>query len=194
MDSQQVEAEVLSKVIESIISLPYDTKVLQEVVADPELELKAREKAASVLIHILGEKAVCSIESCIEDSLYLKMSLFEVIGMEGAEVFQERFAEFLDTLQQDLPLLKLHLGDTLWEWLEQKLAGFIKVPFKGKKAAQYVEDEQGLMDLYEEILEFQTDYPITEAQVTNKLRRSEQIKEILEKHRAEDLKKIKLRG
>ena len=70
-----------------------------------------------------------------------------------------------------------------------KLEGFRKAPYKGKTPSQYVDDEEAASFLYEEGLEFQTNYNVTEDKVRNKVRRVDAILEWLTKRRAEDAKK-----
>ena len=68
------------------------------------------------------------------------------------------------------------LGD-LWPWLESKLPTFSKQVFKGKKPGQYIDDQENASALYEEGLEFETNYSVKEDQVKNKIRRVESILE-----------------
>ena len=68
--------------------------------------------------------------------------------------------------------------------------GLPRAVYKGKRAPQYIDDEEALSFLYDEGLEFQTNYNVTEEQVRNKLRRGEQVMESLNKRRAEEAKKI----
>ena len=89
---------------------------------------------------------------------------------------------------EDISLFKKELGE-LWPWLCSKLDTFPKLPFKGKTATQYAADEEASQQLYEEGLEFQTNFNVNEQQVKNKLRRDEQIIEFITKRHNDDLKK-----
>jgi len=80
------------------------------------------------------------------------------------------------------------LGD-LWPWLTGKLETFRKPPYKGKTPSQYVDDDEAASFLYEEGLEFQTNYNVTEDKVRNSVRRVDAILESLNKRRTEDAKK-----
>ncbi|MGZ3439692.1 MAG: hypothetical protein ACXVDD_09250, partial [Polyangia bacterium] len=91
-------------------------------------------------------------------------------------------------LDDDLRMFEDALGD-LWPWLTGKLEGFRKTPYKGKTPSQYVDDDEAAAFLYEEGLEFQTNYNVTEDKVRNSVRRVEAILESLNKRRAEDAKK-----
>ena len=83
---------------------------------------------------------------------------------------------------------KRSLGD-LWPWLTGKLEGFRKPPYKGKTPSQYVDDDEAATFLYDEGLEFQTNYNVTEDKVRNSVRRVDAILESLNKRRTEDAKK-----
>ena len=60
---------------------------------------------------------------------------------------------------------------------------------KGKTPAQYVDDDEAASFLYEEGLEFQTNYNVNEDKVRNSVRRLDPIVEQLNKRRAEEAKK-----
>jgi hypothetical protein len=47
---------------------------------------------------------------------------------------------------------------------------------KGKRASQYIDDDTTWDQLYEDGVDFQTIYDVSESQVQNKLRRPEQLK------------------
>jgi hypothetical protein len=192
MGAKEAERPFLEKVTEYLVSLPFDLKILQEAVTDPDLDRTAREIAAGTIIHTIspqteGEGPL----KFADDVLFVRAALGHVIsdGSEGAQAFKDRFAgEVYERLQQDCALFEEYLGD-LWPWLTGRLASFGKIPYKGKKPSQYVDDEEAATLLYEEGLEFQTNYNLSEDQVRNKVRRADQILELLNKKRAEEAKK-----
>jgi hypothetical protein len=192
MSPKETERSFLSKVSEYLVSLPFDLKVLQEAVSDPDLDRGARELAAGAVMHTLspqeGEPGPLRF---VDDVLLVRAALHRIVekGGEGAKAFRDRFSEIYGTLDEDLRVFEEYLGET-WRWLMSKVDGFSKSVYKGKRASQYIEDEQALSFLYEEGLEFQTNYNVSEEQVRNKLRRSEQVVENLKKRRAEEAKKI----
>lgn len=192
MTTREVERLFLSKISEFLVSLPFDLKVLQEAVSDPDLDRRARELAAGAVVHTLGpQEGEIGPLRYADDVLLLRAAFHAVVqrGGEGAMAFRERFAEIYGTLDEDLRLFEDYLGET-WRWLVSKTEAFPKQVYKGKRATQYVDDEAGLAFLYEEGLEFQTNYNITEEHVRNKLRRADQVVELLNKRRAEDAKRI----
>jgi hypothetical protein len=192
MGAKEAERPFLEKVTEYLVSLPFDLKVLQEAVTDPDLERNAREIAAGTIVHTISPQAEGEGPlKFADDVLFVRAALARVIsdGSEGAAGFKERFAgEIYDKLDADCKLFEEYLGD-LWPWLTGKLASFGKIPYKGKKPSQYVDDEEAATLLYEEGLEFQTNYNLDEEAVRNKVRRADQILELLNKKRAEEAKK-----
>jgi hypothetical protein len=192
MGAKEAERPFLEKVCEYLVSLPFDLKILQEAVTDPDLDRAAREIAAGTIVHTIspqteGEGPL----KFADDVLFVRAALGRVIadGSEGAQAFKDRFSgEVYEKLQQDCARFEEYLGD-VWPWLTGRLAGFGKIPYKGKKASQYVDDEEAATLLYEEGLEFQTNYNLSEEQVRNKVRRADQILELLNKKRAEEAKK-----
>jgi hypothetical protein len=192
MGVKEAERPFLEKVTEYLVSLPFDLKILQEAVADPDLDRTAREIAAGTIVHTIspqteGEGPL----KFADDVLFVRAALSRVVsdGSEGALAFKARFAgEIYERLDADCELFAQYLGD-LWPWLNARLDNFGKVPYKGKKPSKYVDDDEAATLLYEEGLEFQTNYSLNEAQVRNKVRRADQILEFLNKKRAEEAKK-----
>jgi hypothetical protein len=189
MCAKEAEGPFLEKVVEYLVSLPFDLKILQEAVTDPDLSKESREMAAGTIIHTIMPQEG-DLTRFVDDVFLVRAALDHIVrdGGESATAFRDRFPEIYENLGTDLKLFESCLGE-LWPWLTSKLPSFSKLPYKGKKPPQYCEDEEGSTQLYDEGLEFQTNYNVNEQQVRNKLRRVEQITELLGKRRADDLKK-----
>jgi hypothetical protein len=188
---KEAEQTFIQKVSEYLLSLPFDLKILQEAVTDPDLERGAREIAAGTIIHTLGPQEGDGPQRFIDDLLLVRGALKRVIadGGDGAKAFADRFrTEVYDKLDKDLEVFADVLGD-LWPWLTGKLDSFRKPPYKGKSPVQYVDDEEAAAFLYEEGMEFQTNYNVSEDKVRNSVRRVDVILDMLNKRRAEEAKK-----
>ena len=188
---KEAERPFLDKVGEYLLSLPFDLKILQEAVTHPDLERGAREIAAGTIIHTIGPQEGDGPMRFVDDVLLVRAALKRVVadGGEHAKDFVARFdAEAYGKLDDDLHVFEEVLGD-LWPWLTGKLETFRKPPYKGKTPSQYVDDEEAAAFLYDEGLEFQTNYNVTEDKVRNSVRRVDAILESLNKRRAEDAKK-----
>jgi hypothetical protein len=188
---KEAERSFLEKVTEYLLSLPFDLKVLQEAVTDPDLERGAREIAAGAITHTLGPQDGDGPQRFVDDLLLVRAALKRVVadGGDAAKDFTTRFeAEIYGKLDADLALFEEVLGD-LWPWLTGKLEAFRKTPYKGKTPPQYVDDDEAASFLYDEGLEFQTNYNVTEDKVRNSVRRVDAIVEMLNKKRAEEAKK-----
>jgi hypothetical protein len=193
MSAKEAERAFLERVSEYLLSLPFDLKILQEAVTDPDLDKSARLLAASTVVHtLLPQEGEPGPLRYVDDVLYVRAAL-DAVGKsegEGAAEFRVRFdAEVYGRLAADVQLFSDYLGD-IWPWLTGKLASFGKLALKGKKPTQAVDDEEIATFLYDEGLAFQTNYPVNEEQVANKLRRADQILEVLKKRFEDDKKKI----
>jgi hypothetical protein len=188
---KEAERPFLEKISEYLLSLPFDLKILQEAVTDPDLDRGAREIAAGTIVHTIGPQEGDGPLRFADDVLLVRAALKRVVadGGEGGKEFAARFeTEVYGKLDDDLQVFEEVLGD-LWPWLVGKLEGFRKPPYKGKTPSQYVDDEDAASFLYDEGLEFQTNYNVTEDKVRNSVRRVDAILEQLNKRRAEDAKK-----
>lgn len=191
MQSTEIGREFLTRVSEYLVTFPFDLKILQEAITEPDLERSARELAASVLIGSLSPQEGSGPERFVDDVVLLRITLARIAkeGGEEAAGFCTRFGEVYSKLDDDLRIFEQSLGPELWSWLSARPASFCRLPLKGKRASQYVDDPSSWDQLYEDGVDFQTNYDVTEAQIQNKLRRPEQLIEILQRRHAEDIKK-----
>lgn len=191
MQSTEIGREFLTRVSEYLVTFPFDLKILQEAITEPDLERSARELAASVLIGSLSPQEGSGPERFVDDVVLLRITLSRIAkeGGEEAAGFCTRFGEVYSKLDDDLRIFEQSLGPELWSWLSARPASFCRLPLKGKRASQYVDDPSSWDQLYEDGVDFQTNYDVTEAQIQNKLRRPEQLIEILQRRHAEDIKK-----
>ena len=191
MQSIEIGREFLTRVSAYLVSFPFDLKILQEAIAEPDLERSVRELAASVLISSLSPQEGSGPERFVDDVLMLRITAARIAqeGGDGAESFCARFDDIYNTLNDDLKLFEQYLGPEVWGWLSARVNSYSKLPFKGKRASQYVDDEDTWDALYEDGLDFQTNYDVSESQIQNKLRRAEQLTEILNRRRSEETKK-----
>jgi hypothetical protein len=180
----------LEKVTEYPLSLPFDLKILQEAVADPDLDRGARELAAATIVHTLLPQDGEVPGRYVDDVLWVRAALHRISAdnSEGAQAFRARFEDVYGRLDDDIATFERALGD-LWPWLTSKLDSFTKLSLKGVKPSECVEDDEAATLLYEEGLAFQTNYPVSENQVQNKIRKVETILDILNRRRAEEAKK-----
>jgi hypothetical protein len=188
---REAERSFLERVSEHLLSLPFDLKILQEAVTNPDLDRGAREIAAGTIIHTIGPQEGDGPLRFVDDVLLVRAACRRVIadGGDAANEFRDRFqSEIFGRLDDDIAIFDQVLGE-LWPWLQSKLESFRKPPYKGKTPSDYVEDEDAAALLYEEGLEFQTNYNVTEDKVRNSVRRVDAIVEQLNKRRAEEAKK-----
>lgn len=176
----------LSRVCDLLLSLPFDLKVLQEVIIDVELPQNIREQAAGVLVSAFGHQDGSGPERFIEDVFFLRITfgLIASSDNEEAERFRSRFDDIFGTLDDDLTLFSSYLGSELWNGLTTRSGSLGRLVYKAKRPAQYVSEEDTWDELYEDGLEFQTAYNISEEQVRNRLRRPEPICDLLQKRTA----------
>ncbi len=194
MQPAALSRSFLTRVSEYLVSLPFDLKILQESIAEPDLDRNVRQTAAAVLLNALSPQEGSSPERYIDDVLWLRMVLGQFAqlaagGHESARDFCARFEEVFGTVKSDLQIFQEYLGPELWNWLASRLTTLSRCTLKGKRPAHYLEDEGSWDGLYEDGLDFQTHYDVTEEKVQNRLRRPEQILELLQKRHADDSKK-----
>lgn len=191
MQSAELSRKFLAKVSEYLVSLPFDLAILQEVVTQAELPRDVRELAAGVLLQALGPQEGPSPDRFVDDVLLVRMVLWQIAQQRGeiVESLSARFDEVFVQLADDLQTFQAAVGPALWTWLENALQGVSKQALNGKRPSQYCDDESAANALYDEGLEFQTNYDVTDERAANRLRRAEQVLEILQRRQVDDSRK-----
>ena len=107
---KEAERPFLEKVGEYLLSLPFDLKILQEAVTDPDLDRSAREIAAGTIIHTIGpQEGGDGPMRFVDDVLLVRAALKRVIadGGEHAKDFKARFdGEVYGKLDDDLAIFE----------------------------------------------------------------------------------------
>jgi len=191
---KELERRFLETISRTLVSLPFDLKVLLEAVADSDLEHGTRELAAATAVHVITPKEgnVDPPVRFAEDVIQLRLALKKIAaeGGEGAPDFKERFAEEYGRIDEDLALFREFFGDDIVDWLDSRWATLGKAVYAKKKIPMFVDDEEVGTFLYDEGLGFATNYPITEKSLSGRLKQVQPFIDHLARKRDQDKKKI----
>jgi hypothetical protein len=191
---KELERRFLETISRTLVSLPFDVKILLEAVADSDLEHAAREVAAATVVHIITPKDgnVDPPVRYAEDVIQLRLALSKIVaeGGEGAPAFKDRFAEDYARLDDDLKLFREVFGDDVLDWLDGRWATLGKAVYAKKKISMFVDDEEVGTFLYDEGLQFGTLYPITEKSLAGRVKQGQPFIDHLARKRDQDKKKI----
>jgi hypothetical protein len=191
---KELERTFLETISRTLVSLPFDLKILLEAVADSDLEHSARVLAAGTVVHIISPKDG-NVEAPVrfaEDVVQLRLALRKIAaeGGEGAPAFKERFVEDFERLDDELALFRQVFGADVLDWLDGRWASLAKGVYAKKKIAQFVDDEEVGTFLYDEGLQFATNYPITEKYLAGRVKQVQPFIDHLARKRDQDKKKI----
>jgi hypothetical protein len=191
---KELERTFLETIARTLVSLPFDVKVLVEAVADPDLEHDVREIAAATVVHVISPKEG-NVEAPVrfaEDVVLLRLALRKIAaeGGEGAPAFKERFAENYSRLDEELALFRQAFGDDTVDWLDSRWGTLLKAVYSKKKVAMFVDDQEVGTFLDDEGLRFGTLYPITEKSLAGRLKQVQPFVDHLARKRDQDRKKI----
>jgi hypothetical protein len=191
---KDLERSFLETISRTLVSLPFDLKVLLEAVANPDLEHEAREVAAATVVHVITPKEgnVDPPVRFVEDVILLRLALVKIVaeGGEGAPDFKQRFAEDYGRLDDELKLFRQVFGDDVVDWLDSRWATLGKAVYAKKKVSMFVDDEEVGTFLYDEGLQFATLYPITEKSLAGRMKQVQPFIDHLTRKRDQDKKKI----
>jgi hypothetical protein len=191
---KELERRFLETISRTLVSLPFDLKLLLEAVADSDLEHGTRELAASTVVHVITPKDG-NVDAPVrfgEDVVLLRLALARIAaeGGEGAPAFKERFADEYGRLDEELALFREVFSDDVVDWLDSRWATLAKAVYAKKKIPQFVDDEEVGTFLYDEGLGFATNYPITEKSLAGRVKQVQPFIDHLARKRDQDKKKI----
>jgi hypothetical protein len=191
---KELERSFLETISRTLVSLPFDVKVLLEAVSDPDLEHDVREIAAATVVHVITPKDgnVDAPLRFVEDVVLLRLALAKIAGEggEGAPAFRERFAENYGQLDDELALFRQTLGTDVVDWLDSRWGSLLKAVYAKKKIPMFVDDEEVGTFLYDEGLRFGTLYPITEKSLAGRVKQVQPFIDHLLRKRDQDRRKI----
>jgi hypothetical protein len=191
---KDLERRFLETISRSLVSLPFDVKVLLEAVSDPDLEHAVREIAAATVVHVITPKEgnVDAPVRHAEDVLLVRLALAKIAaeGGEGFEAFRDRFAENYGRLDEELTLFRESLGSEIIDWVDSRWGSLLKAVYAKKKISLFVDDEEVGTFLYDEGLRFGTEYPITEKSLAGRVKQAQPFLDHLSRKRDQDRKKI----
>jgi hypothetical protein len=191
---KELERTFLDTISRTLVSLPFDLKILLEAVADSDLEQGTRELAAATVVHVITPKEgnVDPPVRFAEDVVQLRLALAKIAaeGGEGAPAFKERFAEDYGRLDEELALFRSVFSDDVVDWLDSRWPTLAKAVYAKKKIPMFVDDEEVGTFLYDEGLKFGTNYPITEKSLAGRVKQVQPFIDHLARKRDQDKKKI----
>jgi hypothetical protein len=191
---KELERRFLETISRTLVSLPFDLKILLEAVADSDLEHDTRVLAAATVVHVITPKEgnVDPPVRFAEDVVLLRLALVKIAaeGGEGAPAFKERFAEDYGRLDAELELFRQVFGEDVVAWLDSRWATLAKGVYAKKKIPVFVDDEEVGTFLYDEGLQFGTNYPITEKSLAGRVKQVQPFIDHLARRRDQDKKKI----
>ena len=188
-DTEQRFIDILSG---WLVSLPFDLKVLFECADDENLSRSIREMAVGALIYAISPNDFIadrhdSFVSYCDDVLIVRMAMHDHLPADDEDVayFQSRFPEFFEGLGDDLAVCREVMGE-LYEWLVSKVDALPQLEYKGKRVATFLDDEESGGLLYEDGLGFRSEYPVEEATLADKFKKSSTILEVIRRRKDEE--------
>ena len=193
MDKDQ-ERSFLETLARTLVSLPFDLKVLLEAVSDPDLEHDVREIAAAAVVYIIAPREG-NVEPYLrygEDAIMLRLAAKRVVeaGGESAPLFRERFAEEFARFSDELKVFERAYGQPMIGWLDARWPTLRKAAYARKKISMFVDDQEVGTFLYDDGLKFGTNYPISEKSLAGRLKQPQPVLDHLQKKWEQDKKKI----
>ena len=190
-----MDAEIEKRFVDTmrswLVSLPHDLKVLYEASADENLDRKARELAVGAIIYVVSPNDFISSDrddfaGYADDCIILRLALHRLAKAtdEDTEFFKSRFAEFFETLDDELAICKSAMGE-LYDWLDARVDVLKDLVYKGKKIPTFIDDDEASEFLYEDGLGFRTEYPVDEEDISDRFKKAKTIIEIIRRRKAE---------
>jgi hypothetical protein len=157
---------------------------------DENLPRATRELATGVAIYIVSPKDSsqdrAEAVNYTDDAVLLRVVLQKALAKtEDEDAFRDRFPELFENLEANLALCKSMMGE-LMTWLENKLNALKNTTYKGKKLAQYLDNDDARGELFDDGLVFRTDYPVDETRIGDKVKKASTILDALRRTRSDE--------
>lgn len=185
------ESKFVELVRNWLVSLPHDLKIAFDAMDDENLPRSVREVAAGVVAYVVSPNDFIqdrndAVVSFADDALLLRLALQQALGKgEDEQAFRDRFPELFDGLEENLTLCKSVMGE-LMTWLEGKVSGLPSMDYKGKKITKYLDDNEAREQLYDDHIVFNTDYPVDEKTIADKLKKATTVTDVMKRRKAEE--------
>lgn len=193
MPEKQTVRRFLSSMRDWLVELPHDLKVLFEAAADHNLERPAREVAVGAILYTVSADHLPGVPredftNFCDRAILVKLALQRIAATAGpdAGAFKERFPEIFDDLDDHVALCEESLGES-YSWLRDKVDQLASTQeLRGKKVAAFLDDADAAAELYDEGLEFQTEYEVDEDSLADRLKKAQTIFDALDKRKSFD--------
>jgi len=187
--TDSVEKRFVARMRTLLVALPYNLKALFEAMSDEDLPSDARRLATGAVIYCVSPADpipdYSGLVGFTDDVVAVRLVLRQLLdlGGEAIEDYPERFPEQFEGLDDDLKLFQEYLGDDMG-WLERRMKPdkMNEVKYKGKTIADFIADEEAGQYLYEEGLEFTTEYEIDD-EAAEKLATGKPVRDAFAKRR-----------
>ncbi|MBL4632775.1 MAG: hypothetical protein JKY56_02825 [Kofleriaceae bacterium] len=180
-----------------LVSLPFDLKILYEASTDENLSRETRELMLGAIIYTISPNDLISdrdnFVSYADDCLLLRLAIKKGLTSddEDEEFFRTRFSEFFETLDSELATCQEAMGD-LYPWLASKVDGLTTRKYKNKTVKNHFESDELQETLYEDGLEFRTEYPVVEETIADRFKKVSSVLDLLQRVKDdEDRKRAK---
>lgn len=180
-----------------LVNLPFDLKILYEASTDENLSRESRELMIGAIVYAISPHDLISdrdnFASYADDCLLLRLAIKKGLTSddEDEEFFRSRFSEFFECLDGELATCEEALGD-LYPWLASKVEGLTKQKYKNKTVAQHFDSEELQETLYEDGLEFRTEYPVIEDTISDRFKKPSSILDLLQRVKDDEDRKRSL--
>lgn len=193
MNAREAEQQFVELMIAWLVSLPFDLKILYEAADDENLARDTREMAIGAVIYAVSPNDTIadrhdSFVSYCDDCVVIRLALHRALAGDNADAerFKQRFPEFFGPLGQQLTVCEQVMGRELYEWLGHKVEELPRLAYKGKPAGAYLDDGDAASLLYEDGLEFTTEYPIEEEGLADKCKKASTIVDFMLRRKVEE--------
>lgn len=168
MNDGELEQRFLERLRELLVALPYDLKVLFRIMGNEDLPREVRLQAAGAVVYCLAVSDPIPDSSgvigYVDDVVLLRLSLGRIAksGAEQIGEYEEHFPQQFELLEDDIALIRQYMGEVL-AWVDDRIDKIDQFKYKGKRVPAYLDDEDASQRLYEEALEFATEYDVDES-------------------------------
>lgn len=157
-----------------IMSLPTDIKVLIEMIGDDKLDLSARSLAVGTIVYLIAAIGLIPdaipVLGYIDDVIVLHIALATILKMdpERAEYYRDKYPDTIRVIDDQVQLLVDALG-ALYSWIMAFVDSLSQRRYRGQETSQAAQSEETREMLFDDAMVYAAKVNIDEETIRTKL-------------------------
>jgi len=167
-------ASIFETLVQWILSLPTDIKILIEMIGDDGLDMRARSLAVGALVYLVATIGlipdVIPVLGYVDDVLVLHIALAIILEIdpERAKYYRAKYADAIGALDAQIALVADALG-ALYSWLRAFVEALRNRQYKGKTTQDAAQSDEARENIFDDAMVYAANVEVDEKAIRQRL-------------------------